>query len=268
MRQKLLIFALVVSVALAAGCSSKFEKLLESHNYGEKYRTALKLYEDGKYTKAAQLFENVAMNAQGTPQEDTVRFYWGMSNYRLKDFATAQSNFSEFIQIFPQSPFAKDAEFYMIDCMYRGTYRYELDQRPTEVALTYINKYIIENPGTENAEHCKVMRADLNERLDKKAFEGARLYYHMENYLSAHYALKNVLKDDADNQYREEILYYTAMSAYKYALNSVPDKQKERYMGFMDDYLNFVSEFPDSRYKTELDVLYKRVNRIIKKDNQ
>ena len=265
MIKRVLIF---VFAALAlASCSSKFEKLLASHNYGEKYRTALQLYEAKKYSKAAQLFENVAMNAQGTPQEDTVRFYWGMSNYNMKDFATAQSNFSEFVQSFPSSPFAKEAEFRMIDCMYRGTYRYELDQRPTEIALSYINKYIIENPGTNYAKFCQVMKDDLNERLDKKAFEGARLYYHMEDYLAAHHALKNVLKDDADNQYREDILYYTAMAAYKYALNSVEEKQRERYMNFMDDYFNFVSEFPESKYKSELDGIYKRVNKIIKKEN-
>ena len=262
-RVLILVFAALSLVA----CSSKFEKLLASHNYGEKYRTALQLYEAKKYSKAAQLFENVAMNAQGTPQEDTVRFYWGMSNYNMKDFATAQSNFSEFVQTFPSSPFAKEAEFRMIDCMYRGTYRYELDQRPTEIALSYINKYIIENPGTNYAKFCQVMKDDLEERLDKKAFEGARLYYHMEDYLAAHHALKNVLKEDADNQYREDILYYTAMAAYKYALNSVEEKQRERYMNFMDDYFNFVSEFPQSKYKSELDGIYKRVNKIIKKEN-
>ena len=261
MIKRVLIF--VLAALTLAACSSKFEKLLSSYNYGEKYRTALQLYEAKKYSKAAQLFENVAMNAQGTPQEDTVRFYWGMSNYNMKDFATAQSNFSEFIQTFPTSPFAKEAEFRMIDCMYRGTYRYELDQRPTEVALSYINKYIIENPGTNYAKFCQVMKDDLNERLDKKAFEGARLYYHMEDYRAAHHALKNVIKEDADNQYREDILYYTAMAAYKYALNSVEEKQRERYMNFMDDYFNFVSEFPESKYKSELDGIYKKVNKII-----
>lgn len=268
MQRKLSILVLVLLVALATACSSKFEKLLSSYNYGEKYRTALQLYNEGKYSKAAQLFENVAMNAQGTPQEDTVRFYWGMSNYYLKDFATAQSNFTDFLQLFPRSPFAKEAEFHMIDCMYRGTYRWELDQRPTEIALSYINKYIIENPGTDYAKFCKVMKDDLEERLDKKAFEAAHLYYHMEDYLAAHHALKNVLKDDADNQYREEVLYYTAMSAYKYAQNSVEEKQRERYMAFLDDYYNFVSEYPQSKHKAELDGIYKRVNKIIKKDNK
>ncbi|MBQ9583391.1 MAG: outer membrane protein assembly factor BamD [Bacteroidales bacterium] len=268
MRKIVSIVVVMVTAAVAlASCSSKFEKLLSGYNYGEKYRAALQYYEEGKYSKAAQLFENIAVNAQGAPQEDTVRFYWGMSNYNMKDYITAQSNFNEFMLSFPSSPFAKDAEFYMIDCMYRQTYRWELDQRPTELALAYINKYIIENPKSDKAKFCRIMRDDLEERLDRKAYEAAKLYYHTEYYLSAHYALKNVLKEDADNQYREEILYYTAMAAYKYALNSVEEKQRERYMTFVDDYFNFVSEYPQSKYKAELDGIYKKVNKIIRKEN-
>lgn len=267
MGKKYYILILVAAIAVVSSCSSQFEKLLNSYNYGDKYRAALAFYEEGKYSKAAQLFENIAMNVQGAPQEDTVRYYWGMSNYKMKDYVTAQSNFTEFLQSFPSSPFAKDAEFNMIDCMYQQTYRWELDQRPTEIALSYIYKYIIENAGTENAKRCSIMSADLEERLDKKAFEGARLYYHMEDYKAAHRALKNVIKDDADNQYREEILYFTAMASYKYALNSVEDKQRERYMTFIDDYFNFVSEYPQSKHKAELDGIYKKVSKTVKKEN-
>ena len=50
------------------------------------------------------------------------------------------------------------------------------------------------------------MIEDLKERLDRKAFENARLYYKMEDYLAARVALRNVLKDNADNLYREDIL--------------------------------------------------------------
>ena len=85
MRRYTTLFLTFVLAFAAASCSSKYEKLLGGYNYGEKYRAALQFYEEGKYSKSAQLFENVAMNAQGTPQEDTVRFYWGMSNYNQKD---------------------------------------------------------------------------------------------------------------------------------------------------------------------------------------
>ena len=112
-------------------------------------------------------------------------------------------------------------------------------------------------------QECRDMLEDLNERLDKKAYEAAKLYYKMEDYLASRVAFRNVLKDDADNIYREDILYYIAMSSYKYAHLSVPSKQKERYLTFVDDYLNFVGEIPDSKYKKELDVIYRKAQKAL-----
>ena len=107
------------------------------------------------------------------------------------------------------------------------------------------------------------MLVELNERLDRKAYEGAKLYYKMEDYLASRVAFKNVLKDDAENIYREDILYYIAMSAYKYAHQSVPQKQKERYLAFVDDYLNFIGELPDSPYRKELDSVYQKAQKAL-----
>ena len=81
----------------------------------------------------------------------------------------------------------------------------------------------------------------------------------MEDYKAARVAFKNVLKEDADNIYREDILYYAAMASYKYADLSVRHKQKERFLVFVDDYLNFIGEYPESPYRKELDSLYAKV---------
>ena len=109
------------------------------------------------------------------------------------------------------------------------------------------------------------MLDELNERLDKKAYESAKLYYKMEDYLASRIAFRNVLKDDADNIYREDILYHIAMSSYKYAQLSVPAKQKERYLTFVDDYLNFIGELPDSHYRKELDSVYAKAQKALGK---
>ena len=129
--------------------------------------------------------------------------------------------------------------------------------------MTAISQFILENKGSEYIPRCREMLDDLKDRLELKAYKGAWLYYHMEDYLAAHYALKNVLKDNADNRYREEILYFTAMSSYKYALNSVPSKQRERYMTFVDDYFNIVSEYPENEHRKELDALYAKAQKFI-----
>ena len=146
---------------------------------------------------------------------------------------------------------------------YESTLRYELDQTPTRKAMVVISEFMYDNPGSDYYPKCQEIMADLVERLDKKSLESAKLYYKMEDYKAAHYALRNVLKDNADNQYREEVLYYTALASYHYALNSVREKQKDRFLSFIDDYLNFISEYPESDKCKELEGLYNRAQNYI-----
>ena len=254
----IIILAAVAALAVSA-CKSQYEILLEGSDPDAKYKAAFEYFEKGKYAKAAQLFENLSVITSGTERDDTVQYYWGLSNYSDRDYYTAETNLARFLENFPRSPFAEAAKFLHIDCLYRSTLRYELDQTPTYKAMTEISEYLIENPTGANADICRKMLSNLNERLDKKAYENARLYYKMEDYKASRVAFRNILKEDADNIYREDILYYTAMSSYKYAQNSVESRQKERYMTFMDDYLNFVGEYPDSHYRKELENLYKKV---------
>jgi outer membrane protein assembly factor BamD len=249
---------------LAGSCKSQYEVLLSSNDVDAKYKAAMDYFNNRKYLKSAQLFESMAILTDGTERDDTVRYYWALSNYRYKDFYTAESNFAKFIEKYPQSPFTPDARFLRLDCLYRATLRWELDQTPTRSCLASITEYVTEYPGDgPHLEACLEMIKTLKERLDRKAFENARLYYKMEDYLAARVALRNVLKDNADNVYREDILYYTAMASYHYARMSVQAKQKERYLTFVDDYLNFIGEYPESKYRREMDAMYRRSQRAL-----
>lgn len=260
-----LIIAALAIVAFSS-CKSQYELLLNSNDADAKYEAAFKYYNEGKYSKAGSLFESLSVLTNGTERDDTVRFYWGLSNYKFKDYYTAETNFSNFLESYPRSPFASEARYLRIDCLYRSTLRYELDQTPTYKAITEISEYIIEDPRTPHLQACRDMLQTLNDRLDKKAYESAKLYYKMEDYLASRVAFRNVLKDDAENIYREDILYYIAMSSYNYAHNSVQSKQKERYLTFLDDYLNFVGEIPESHYRKELDNVYRKAQKALGKD--
>ncbi len=258
-----LLVAVLVTAAALVSCKSEYEALLNSNDVDTKYNAAFDYFNHGNYNKAAQLFESLAILTNGTERDDTVQYYWGMSNYRYKDYYTAETNFTRFLQNFPRSPFAEEAAFLRIDCLYRSTLRYELDQVPTYNAIGVISQYMVENPRSTHYPICSRMLEELNERLDKKAYENARLYYKMEDYKAARVAFRNILKDDADNVYREEILYYIAKSSYKFAQLSVESKQKERYLTFVDDYYNFIGELPDSPFRRELDVLFRRSQRAL-----
>ena len=254
----------VVAVMSMSSCKSQYELLLNTNDADAKYKAAFEYFNNKRYNKAAALFESLSALTDGTERDDTVRYYWGLSNYNFKDYYTAETNFQQFAESFPRSPFVSQARFLRVDCLYRSTLRYELDQQPTYKALSAISEYMLEFPDNENMQVCKDMLLDLGERLDRKAYEGAKLYYKMEDYLAARVAFRNVLKDDAENIYREDILYYIAMSSYKYALHSVTAKQKERYLAFIDDYYNFIGELPESHYRKELDVVYAKAQKILK----
>ena len=262
MKIRTLIIA-TLAVLATMSCKSQYELLLNSSDVDAKYEAAFQYFNEGKYSKAATLFESMAVLTNGTERDDTVRYYWGLSNYKFKDYYTAETNFEKFIENYPRSPFASDARYLRIDCLYRQTLRYELDQAPTYKAMNAISEYILEFPDNTHMKECKDMLEEMNARLDKKAYEAAKLYYKMEDYLASRVAFRNVLKDDADNIYREDILYLIAMSSYKYAQLSVPEKQRERYLIFVDDYFNFIGELPDSRYRKELDMVYRRVQKAL-----
>ena len=258
--RKLFILVAASSLMLLS-CKSQYEVLLASNDVDAKYRAAMDYFANKKYQKSAQLFESMAVLTSGTSRDDTVQYYWGLSNYRAKDYFNAQSNFAKFIESYPQSPFTPDAQFYRLDCLYRATYRYELDQNPTRACMGAINEYLREHDQDDvHRPACENMLTELQGRLDRKDYEAGKQYYHMEDYLAARVKLKNVLKTNSDNIYREDVLYYTAMSSYHYARLSVKEKQKERYLVFVDDYLNFISEYPESHYRQELDNLYRKVS--------
>lgn len=263
MRYLKLSVLLALCLTATVSCKSQYELLLASGDVDTKYEAAMNYFNLKKYQKAAQLFESMAVLTNGTERDDTVQYYWGLSNYRYKDYYTAESNFARFVENFPRSPFTPDAEFYRLDCLYRATYRWELDQMPTRSCMAAIMEFIRERPDDVHIPVCREMLADLMERLDRKDFEAGKLYYKMEDYPAARIKLQNVLKTNADNVYREDVLYYTAMSSYHYARLSVVNKQKDRYLTFVDDYLNFVGEYPESKHRTEMDRLYRQVQKIL-----
>ena len=178
MKFRILIVA-VAAVAVLSSCKSQYEMLLNSNDADLKYQAAFDYFNAGKYSKAGSLFESLSVLTNGTERDDTVRFYWGLSNYKFKDYYTAETNFQNFLETYPRSSFASEARYLRLDCLFRSTLRWELDQNPTYKAMTEISEYIMEFPDTPHMQSCRDMLQELNDRLDKKAYEAAKLYYKM-----------------------------------------------------------------------------------------
>ena len=63
-------------------------------------------------------------------------------------------------------------------------------------------------------------------------------------------------------------MYYIVMSGYKLAANSVEEKQLERYMSMLDSYYSFIMEYPESKYKEDLEKCAEEAKLYIEKNKQ
>ena len=104
-----LILLAALTILSASACKSKYQTLLQGNNDDAKYAAAFQYFNQGKYAKSGRLFESLASVGTGTERDDTVHYYWGLSNYRFKDYYTAETNFTNFVMNYPLSPFAQDA---------------------------------------------------------------------------------------------------------------------------------------------------------------
>ena len=253
--------SLTLFAFLLTACVGQYETLLRSGDAELKYKKGMEYFEAKKHSKSLDLLEAVAMINQGTAREDTLRYHVGLNEYYLSDYMKAESTFEMFSQMFPRSPFTEKARFLRVDCLYQLTYRWELDQVPTQKALAVTYEYLYDYPTSAYVEFCNTMIDELKERLERKAVEAAKIYYVMEDYRAATYALRGVLRDNPENRYREEVLYYIVAANYKYAFFSQTFRQHERYLLVIDAYYNFLSEFPESKYLNELEGYFKRAQK-------
>ena len=121
-----IIFPAVLVLMIIPSCKSQYELLLNGSDADAKYKAAFDYFNLKKYNKSTALFESLSLLTEGTDRDDTVRYYCGLSNYLQKDYYTAETHFSRFVEVYPRSPFASDARFLRIDCLYRNTLRLSL----------------------------------------------------------------------------------------------------------------------------------------------
>ena len=85
------------------------------------------------------------------------------------------------------------------------------------------------------------------------------------NYLSSEIVAKNALKNYPTNKYQEELNWLILQSKYQQMVNSLDEKKEERARETEDEYYNFVTEYPDSKHSDSAKKILKEVQKILHK---
>jgi len=252
MKDYLKLYIAGIVIVFIVGCSG-YERVLKSNDYNLKYKEALRYYNNPKpdYTRAANLFDQVAPVMRGTPQADTVYYYQAMSYFNQRDYILAGHYFRMFTRVYGASPFVEHSEFMGAYCYYMQSPRPSLDQTNSVQAIQAFQLYLIKYSDSKRAKEVGGYMDELMNKLVEKSYMSAKLYYDLEDYKASIVALNNSLFKYPETKYREELMFMIVKSSYMLASNSVRSKQKERYQDTIDEYYSFASEYPESKFIKE-----------------
>lgn len=250
---------------VGAGKHPNYNRLLKSTEYKLMYTEGLRYYgmkKKGKdyntmanYRKAQSLLSKVVDSGalSGTPQEDSLSYYYGCAFYKSGSFDVSEVIFDNFRHGFPTSRFIEDAEYMYAMGFYFSSPGPEYDQTVTLRAMSAITEYEGRYPETAKKELCDQRMEELRRKLYAKSFENAKLYYTVGQYKAAVHALTNAIDEFPESPYREELMYMATRSAYLLAKNSVTSQMTDRYMSMMDSYYNLISEYPKTEHLGEVE---------------
>ena len=260
MKKFLALFAVIVFLS---SCS-EYQKALKSEDVAVKFVSATKMYEAKKYGKAIRLFEQIAPTSKGKPSAEKLFYMYSTALYKTQQYYLAGYQFESFVASYPKSEKIEEASFFGAKSFTFLSPVYSLDQTDTNKAIDKLQNYIDTYSDGKNVVEANNLVKQLREKLEKKAFENAKIYYTISDYKAAMVAFDNFLVNFPGTSYKEKALYYKFDSAYLLAINSVPSKMKERLENAKTMYENFVKYKADSQYKSKADEMFARIENDLK----
>lgn len=246
------------ALLLFASCAQEFNNVYKSNDYLYKYEYAKEAFANGKYNKAITILQSIVTQQKGTKDAEDCLYMLAMSEYMIRDYATASEYFKKYYQSYPKGVYAEQAEFYVGESLYMSTPEPRLDQTPTYSAIAAYQEYLDLYPEGSLKEKAQSRLFELQDKLVEKEYLSAKLYYDLgdyfgnctnggNNYQACVVTAQNAVNDYPYSSKREEFYILIMKSKYELARMSVESKQLERYQDAEDECYGFINEFPDSR---------------------
>ena len=251
-RMKNLIYFAFIGL-LFTSCS-EYQKVLNKGTVEQQYALATKMYEAKKYNKALDLFEKVTPTYAGKPQMERIQFMVAQSSFNVKDYDLAGYYFQRFTQSYPKSSKKEEAAFLSAYSYKLASPVYSLEARDTHKALEAFQSFIDTYPNSKRIPEANKYYQEINYKLQKKAFEIAKVYYTTadydpaRNYTAAIQAFDNLLEDYLGSDFKEEALYYRLKASHDLALRSTDQKIAERIKNAIKAYEKLKRNFPKTKY--------------------
>lgn len=249
---------------LLLSCSG-FRKLEKSDDWKVKYQGALSFYEKEDYAKASILFEQILPIVRGLPEGEDVQLKLAYCNFYQGAYLLSSHYFKTFYETYARSNKVEEAHYMYAYSLYADAPVYNLDQTSSYEAINAMQNFLNKYPRSEYREEASELIDEMQQKLEKKAYEKAKQYLKLRIYKSAIVAFENFRKDYPDSHFNEEILFLKIEAQHDLAEQSLYSVQKERYQDVKKTYEFFVDNYPNSEYLNTAEKYYeKSINNLSK----
>lgn len=276
-KMKRILFTLIGGVLLFTSCTD-YNKVLKTTDYEYKYDAAKAYFVKGQYRKASYLLTELLAMMKGTIYGEESLYMLALSEYYSGNYDTASAYFKKYYQSYPKGMYAEQACFYAGKALYEDVPDARLDQSATYAAIEEFQNFLDLFPYTQYKEVANNLLMDLQDKLVEKEYIAAKLYYDLGDYTgnivsggASNYEACIVTAQNALNDYpfarperREEFSILLLRARFYLAVQSVAEKQDERFRATIDEYYAFVNEFPESKYLPEAEKILRTSEKRIK----
>ena len=261
-------FLLLLVVLTLFSCSD-YQKLLKSDDAELKYTKAVEYFNKGDFMRASTLFDAIATYYKGTDRSETVLNYMAKSYMGQKDYFSASEYYKTYVKTYPKGKYVIESKYMIGYCFYLDSPDARLDQTSTYKAIAALQEFVDVYPESDKVPQANKLLEEMTNKLAYKAYLNAKLYYNLGNYLGNNYesaviTAQNALKKYPSTSYREELLMLMLDSKYEQAVQSVDEKKAERYRNTVDEYYNYINEYPNGKYKKQADRILNESKKIVK----
>lgn len=190
----------------------------------------------------------------------------------MEDYHLSGYQFERFEDSYPTSEKAEEASFLGAKSYYMLSPIYSKEQQETKEAIEKLQLFINKYPNSQYLEEANVLVAELDYKLEKKAFEIAKLYnktayYDSEDYEAAIKSFDNFLFEYPASSFREAAMFYRLDSAHNLAVNSVESKKLERLQSAKVYYNTLLKYYPQTEFLDEANEMNQELDTELAKYN-
>ena len=201
---KLKFFIVILSILSLAmvGCAGR--RAEERNTIEERFARGQKLFDKGKWARAAEDFNWVVLNNPAGTLAAEAQYYYAECVFQQKQYVEAQIEFERLLRRWAGTEHLTESRYRIVQCLVAQSPSYYYDQKTTLDAIDELQAFIDDFPASPERLEAEELINELRLKVARKYYESGRLYLKWRRPKPARLYFEIVLSQYYDTQYADE----------------------------------------------------------------